>query len=901
MALEGLRFGRRLIVPDVVLALGELGVIGYPLYDAFFLDDAQKALMTKAAPIAILLAGVVWYVAVRAWLDPVVRAAKRRLDGEVLDSDTRALAYEAILRFPVRALGLRVALFSACGLTIALSLHLRAGFPLESVGTVVVICTSHAFGISTFRAVWYARVLDGARAGILPDLDALRLFADAYRVRLVLVALVSGTVGVMAIGTFTWFFVLGLNLEHYLRLETYFPITIAVMCILWWLYERRLPRPIDRYLEAALSPRPADQPVRDDPRAIVAYRAAQSLPYRLALSKVAFWLAAEALLVIQCVLFFAVDFENAALMGGEAIVVTIGVALYEALWHRINMRPLLTHIAARHRPSPETIRTPLSLRSKMLAGFGALTLFACGLGLFWSFTQYKTLATVFIQRESELRLDGIMADLQQMAEKGSLDTGRMLAVLRERAAQFAPSGSVHDHAVVYYLPPEPGARPIAVGGGNLGPPPMPWAGEALLRRLDRGHMELSGLGLTGAYARLYVKRRDLGAIALLLPNYRGRGPSTAPQIRVLVSFFLVLLLTSMGLVILLATDLTKPIRALERRAGAMARGDLQRPVVTDAGEADEVGRLTFAFEEMRRALNDKLRSSTEINLSLEAEVTRRTAELERRNNDLRAALEQLQRAQAELIRAEKMASMGRLVAGIAHEINNPVNAVVNTAGPLESTLEELSDKGLDHESVADVRAMIAVIQRGARRTKEIVQALHNYSRGDDDKLVDVDLHRSIDDTLDLLRHHLKSGITVERDYGDVQRVRGRTSLNQVFMNLITNAAQALSDEKSHGRKPIIKIKTARRIDDKVVITVADNGPGIPPEVLPRIFDPFFTTKDVGEGSGLGLSIVHGIVERHGGTISVESEVGRGTSFTVVLPITPSVTPVVDSRQSTVDS
>src|SRR6185312_11902862 len=333
-----------------------------------------------------------------------------------------------------------------------------------------------------------------------------------------------------------------------------------------------------------------------------------------------------------------------------------------------------------------------------------------------------------------------------------------------------------------YLPPDDGARPIALGGGKHGAPPLPWTGEALMHRLERGAMQLDDNSLTGAYARLYVGKQDFGSIALLLPGYRGRGPDLAPQVKILIYFFFVLLTVSMGLVILVAADLTRPIRDLERRADAMAKGDLIRPVISHSGEADEFGRLTFAFEEMRRALNEKLRSSTEINLSLEQEVSRRTAELERRNRELADALVQLQRAQSELVRAEKMASMGRLVAGIAHEINNPVNAVVNTAGPLAATLDELAGHPLDPTAISDVKEMIGVIQRGAGRTKEIVQALHNYSRGDDDRLVEIDLQRSIDETLDLLRHHLKNGITVERHYGEVGRVRGRTTLNQVFMN-----------------------------------------------------------------------------------------------------------------------
>jgi C4-dicarboxylate-specific signal transduction histidine kinase len=195
----------------------------------------------------------------------------------------------------------------------------------------------------------------------------------------------------------------------------------------------------------------------------------------------------------------------------------------------------------------------------------------------------------------------------------------------------------------------------------------------------------------------------------------------------------------------------------------MAKGDLLRPVSSIAAEADEVGRLIFSFEEMRRALSERLRSSTEINLSLEQEVSRRTAELERRNRELAEALEQLRRAQDELVRSEKLASMGRLVAGIAHEINNPVNAVVNTAGPLEEAIGEVARGDGAQATMDEIRDMLRVIQRGANRTKEIVQALHNYSRGDEDRLTDVDLERALDDSLDLLRHHLR-GVTVEKHY-----------------------------------------------------------------------------------------------------------------------------------------
>ena len=228
-----------------------------------------------------------------------------------------------------------------------------------------------------------------------------------------------------------------------------------------------------------------------------------------------------------------------------------------------------------------------------------------------------------------------------------------------------------------------------------------------------------------------------------------------------------------------------------------------------------------------------------------------------------------------------MASIGQLVAGIAHEINNPVNAIVNTVGPLEEAIGELDaiDPAARGEAALEIRDMVRVVQRGAQRTKAIVSALHNYSRTDDEKVVEFDLNRSLDDSLELLRHLLRGTITVERRYGEVGRIRGHAGqLGQVFMNLLTNAIQALAGRED----PVITIVTA--LDgDRVVVTIGDNGPGIPADVLPRIFDPFFTTKDVGEGTGLGLAIVHELVERHEGTIEPDTTLGAGTRFIVRLP------------------
>jgi signal transduction histidine kinase len=337
-----------------------------------------------------------------------------------------------------------------------------------------------------------------------------------------------------------------------------------------------------------------------------------------------------------------------------------------------------------------------------------------------------------------------------------------------------------------------------------------------------------------------------------------------------------LMASALGLTLLAVREVVEPIQALEERSEEMARGELARPV-PPSGEADEIGLLMVAFEEMRRSLRDRLRSTESINIDLEREVRRRTEALEQRNAELRDALDKLRRAQDNLIRSEKLASMGRLVAGIAHEINNPVNAVINSLGPLEQIVRQIQGTaGPAGELARSADEMLTVVQRGAARTKAIVQALHNYSRGDDAVPREVSLARSVEDSLDLLRHRLRD-VTVLKEVDPAARIMGLPGqIDQVLMNLLTNAVQAL------GERGTIRL-TVTAGGDLVRVAISDDGPGIPPEVLPRIFDPFFTTKDVGEGSGLGLSIVHGIVERHGGHIEVQSTPGKGTTFTIDFP------------------
>ncbi|HLL99466.1 MAG TPA: hybrid sensor histidine kinase/response regulator [Pyrinomonadaceae bacterium] len=278
-------------------------------------------------------------------------------------------------------------------------------------------------------------------------------------------------------------------------------------------------------------------------------------------------------------------------------------------------------------------------------------------------------------------------------------------------------------------------------------------------------------------------------------------------------------------------------------------------------------------------------------------------DLEMRNNELVRGKAQLQRLQAQIVHSEKMASLGQLAAGIAHELNNPVGFVYGNLDILNQCVGDLIKllnyydkanlpgdiasgaalirKEIDYEAtLEDLSSIICDCRDGAERIRDIVQNLRTFSRLDEAELKKTDIHEGIDSTVRLLsRYFSADNITLVRDYGKLPPVDAFSGqLNQVWMNLLVNAAQAVS--AGGGR---IRI-TTRADEESVIVSITDTGGGIAPEHLNRIFDPFYTTKPVGEGTGLGLSISFGIVERHGGKITVNTVVGEGTTFTVALPI-----------------
>ncbi|MBD2778910.1 ATP-binding protein [Iningainema tapete] len=283
--------------------------------------------------------------------------------------------------------------------------------------------------------------------------------------------------------------------------------------------------------------------------------------------------------------------------------------------------------------------------------------------------------------------------------------------------------------------------------------------------------------------------------------------------------------------------------------------------------------------------------------TLEKRVAQRTQELQN-------ALEELHRTQLQMIQSEKMSSLGQLVAGIAHEINNPISFIYGNLAPiseyvqsllelvdiyLEKTptpLPEFMEKAeeIDLEYIReDVPNLLNSLRTGAARIRDIVQTLRNFSRLDEAVIKDVELHEGIENTLMILQQRLGE-IQVVKEYDRLPKVEFYAGeINQVFMSLLTNAIDAI-EESLVQDKGQIQIRTELRQDNQVAICIADNGVGMTEEVKSKIFDPFFTTKPIGKANGLGLSISYQIVvEKHGGNLMCQSVPGEGTEFTILLP------------------
>lgn len=372
------------------------------------------------------------------------------------------------------------------------------------------------------------------------------------------------------------------------------------------------------------------------------------------------------------------------------------------------------------------------------------------------------------------------------------------------------------------------------------------------------------------------------------------------QITLILSFIALILTTLIGL--FTAHAIISPILRLNNVTKKFADGDWDQHIPTD--RTDELGELAKSFNSMGQQIKKAFVALEDANANLEQKVIERTKELAQ-------ALDELKASQSQLIQSEKMASLGQMVAGVAHEINTPLGYVRSNVemtrdqfGELEQIInladgllrlmvsegvseEELSDQigavaeGIeqlrDNETFSDIIALFKDILKGIDQIAELVLNLKDFSRVDNARVRNVDLNASLDSVLVIGHHVIGPKIVIKKEYSTVPPIECSPShINQVLLNIVTNAAQAMDGDGSI---------TLRSTSDEsnVIVEIEDTGKGISEDIRSKIFDPFFTTKPVGQGTGLGLSICYKIIEQHKGEIRVESEVGKGTKFIIVLP------------------
>jgi two-component system, NtrC family, sensor kinase len=376
-----------------------------------------------------------------------------------------------------------------------------------------------------------------------------------------------------------------------------------------------------------------------------------------------------------------------------------------------------------------------------------------------------------------------------------------------------------------------------------------------------------------------------------------------------------------GPVALVLTDIQMPgLSGIE-----LLRKILERYPETAVIIASGVDRTQRVIDAIRVGASDYLLKPCELDvlaLSVERALERRILlrnarrykkDLELRNSELAQQKGELVRLQAQMVQSAKMASIGLLAAGVAHELNNPAGFIYSNVDVLRQYVErlkrclfaydEMSLPNQDADRIAEIKteidydnivddlgSILSDCYLGAERIRDVVQNLRLFSRLDESEIKQVDLNEGIDATVRLLSRYYKSGrITLDRNYGELPLINCYAAqLNQVWMNLLVNAAQAIGDD--YGTVRIQTLSNGKTIS----VSVTDSGKGISPENLKKIFDPFFTTKPVGEGTGLGLSISHGIVEKHRGTIAVSNISEEGTTFTITLPVDIEETEVLEN-------
>jgi two-component system NtrC family sensor kinase len=409
--------------------------------------------------------------------------------------------------------------------------------------------------------------------------------------------------------------------------------------------------------------------------------------------------------------------------------------------------------------------------------------------------------------------------------------------------------------------------------------------KVFLEYIEHGGTSTFELDIRSVPYQFYILPVSWGKTNFYIAVGASKGHAKAAMKGVNYAFYLVVLaaiIMAIVAIFIITNTIIKPLDELVQATRDLPYKDnlVDIPRKSD----NEIGLLSDSFNEMSR------------------QILRIRAELKAKIHELEVANKEIKETQVRLVHSSKMSSLGQLVAGVAHELNNPISFIYSNMSHLREYGEkliqivEVAEK--DPTQISRVKAeidlnyiktdlpkLISSCEDGARRVRDIVLGLRNFSRLDESKLKEIDFNEELDNTLNLLAGEIKNRIQIHKYYGDLPKVNCfATQINQVFMNILSNAVQAI---EGNGNLWITTKKTGSTVGkdkEMVVVSIQDSGKGIAPNVVDKIFDPFFSTKGVGQGTGLGLSISYGIIQSHGGDILVKSQVGIGTEFIISVPL-----------------
>ncbi|MBN2723626.1 MAG: HAMP domain-containing protein [Deltaproteobacteria bacterium] len=606
----------------------------------------------------------------------------------------------------------------------------------------------------------------------------------------------------------------------------------------------------------------------DSTVAVVTFRRLQITPYIVVVINTLFFFLGISFEILGALLIFSIPVHILVNMSIFLFIFFCMSQLYMVIVLRKLITPVLERISVEENLRHYVLRSPLSLRFKLGVWFGILIFIGISFSAFFSYLQYGNLVSSFLGKRSVIRLDSFERKLnERLKSSGGSD-------IYQNINKLIIEFSNQDDGFYYNLP----------ASGRIffhSKPSMPSIDHSIrfeLRNNREGYISLRDKGYFGAYRQIFYKNRFRGSVLILYSDTRALRVGNVSTFSRGIFFFILLLIISMIGVGYFVNDVTTPLKRMERHLSAITSGKLNE-IIRPEGEADELGRLSLTLEIMRQNIHEKIATIEDLNVNLEKMVDVRTGELEKANINLRQALEELEKVQDQLVITGRLAAVGKLLAGISHEINNPVNAISNTIKPLSEIISSIASNGISDEDIEDLNSLVRILGSSSGKIRDVIDRITNTMVPRENPPYPVNIKDIIENTFRILEHAMKDvTVSVSIEPG-LNVLAHKTPLIQVMENLISNSLRAM-DKNDRKLLTISGLK----IDSEVLLTVSDNGKGMDRPTVDKIFDPFFTTNEVGKGMGLGLSMVHDIINRYSGRIEVESEPGHGTRMKVYLPV-----------------